>query len=269
MNSHIQSQAGMEFPVVRRSAIVERLNNEGVVRTLDLAKDLHVSVETIRRDLAELEREGVLERIHGGATLASQRLREEPSFRVRTQVSEPAKASIAKRAVDLIPDGATVMVDVRTTALSMAAALPDTFRGIVVTNSLPAANELARHPHIELLVTGGRVRSEDLAISGSHAMDLLSSIRADIAFIGSGGVSVSGITDFHLDEVATRRIMINNSVKTYVLADSSKHNCVAPFHVSDWEDVTGMITDNEPPLGLRAAMEEAGAEVLVGTEERK
>lgn len=251
---------------MRRSLILKRLAESGVVRTQDLSDEMRVSVETIRRDLAALEGEGVLERVHGGAASVDQRLSEEPSFVDRSALSESAKSRIGAAAANLVRDGATLFLDIGTTALSLAAALPMTFRGVVATNSLPAAAELAKRPHVDVLVSGGRIRGGDLAMAGQHSLDLLKDIRADVAFLGSGGVHpTSGLTDFHLDEVAGRRVMMRNSAKSYVLADSSKFNRIAPFHVAEWDALSGLITDQEPPAGLRTAVTNAGAEVIVAT----
>lgn len=266
MVSQEAALSGTELPVVRRSLILKRLAESGVVRTQDLSDEMHVSVETIRRDLAALEGEGVLERVHGGAANVDQRLSEEPSFLDRSALGESAKSRIGAAAANLVRDGATIILDVGTTALSLAAALPMTFRGIVVTNSLPAAAELAKRPGADVLVTGGRIRGGDLAMAGQHAVDLLADIRADLAFLGSGGVhATSGLTDFHLDEVASRRVMIRNSAKSYILADSSKFNRIAPYHVGQWDAFSGLVTDEEPPSGLRAAVANAGAEVIVAS----
>ena len=258
--------SGSDLPVTRQSWILRKIADSGAVHTNDLADELHVSVETIRRDLASLERNGAVERVHGGAVSLGQRLGQEPSFQDRSAASAPAKTRIGVAAAGLVQDGATLFVDVGTTALAVAAALPAGFHGIVATNSLLAAAELARRPGLTVLATGGRVRPDDMAMAGQHALALLECLRVDVAFLGSGGVHpTSGLTDFHIDEVATRHVMMRNSAKTYVLADSRKFNVIAPFHVATWDAFTGLITDAEPPAGLRTAIVNAGAEVVVAT----
>ena len=254
----------MKLPVTRRSWIQRRIAEAGVVRTQDLADELRVSVETVRRDMASLEHDGTLKRVHGGAVCSGQRQSEEPSFHERSVFAGPAKARIGLAAAQLVHDGATLFIDVGTTPLNVAYRLPAGFHGIVATNSLPVATELAKRPAVTVLVTGGRVRPDDLAMAGQHALDLLEDVRADLAFLGSGGVHpTSGLTDFHLDEVATRHVMMRNSAQTYVLADSSKFNVIAPYHVATWDAFTGLITDEEPPAVLRTAIALAGAEVIV------
>jgi len=264
MNGRVDVLAGTELPAVRRSWIIQRLTQAGMVRTQDLSDDLRVSVETIRRDLATLECEGVLERVHGGATTVGYRLSEEPSFQDRTRLQEPAKLRIGQAAVGLIHNQSTIFLDLGTTALCVALALPKDFRGIVVTNSLSTGVELSKRPHIRLLVTGGPVRGGDLSMSGQHAVDMVENMRADVAFIGSGGVHPSaGLTDFYLEEITIRQAMMRNSAKSYVLADSSKFSRIAPFHVADWDSFAGLITDQEPPSGLRTAVVSAGGSMIV------
>ena len=236
----------------------------GVVRTEELSDELRVPVETIRRDLASLERDGVLDRVHGGAASLGQRRSEEPSFGERARAQEPAKSRMGLAAAALVRDGMTLFVDVGTTMLALARALPVTFRGVIVTNSMPLAAEFVRRPRVQLLLTGGRMRCDDMALSGRHALDLIEAVQADIAFIASGGVHpTSGLTDFYLDEVATRVAMMRNSAKSYVLADSTKFNRIAPFRVVGWDSVTGLVTDEHPPAGLQAALIDAAADLIV------
>mgnify|MGYP001766202609 FL=1 len=264
MIGHVEALTGTELPFVRRSWITQKLQEFGVVRTLELCEELHVSVETIRRDLAALERDGLLERVRGGAASVGQRLSEEPSFLDRSNLGESAKSRIGLAAARMIPDGSTVFLDVGTTSLHVARALPPGFRGIVATNSLPAATELASRPQVEVLVSGGEVRPGDMAMAGQHAQRLFEELRADVAFLGSGGVgAVSGLTDFHLAEVLVRRVMMRNSAQSWVLADSSKFNVIAPYHVADWTGLSGLVTDAEPPAAMRSAVVQAKARVVV------
>jgi DeoR/GlpR family transcriptional regulator of sugar metabolism len=264
MIGQYEALSGTELPFVRRSLIMQRLAETGVVRTQDLSEELRVSVETIRRDLAALEKDGALERVHGGAASAGQRLSEEPSYLDRSQLGESAKSRMGLAAAAMVKDGATLFIDVGTTALNVARALPAAFRGIVATNSLPAAAELASRPHVDVLVSGGRVRGGDMAMAGQHAIDLFEGLRADVAFLGSGGVhAASGLTDFYLDEVEVRRVMMRNSAQAWVLADSTKFNLIAPYHVADWTGLSGLITDQEPPAAMRSAVVQAKAKVVV------
>ena len=252
------------IPVARHDAIVTMVNATHTVSTDELVRQLGVSAETVRRDLALLEGLGALRRVHGGA--ASLQMRgggEEPSFSERAGIRHSAKAALALVAAGLVEPGQTVVIDIGTTAVEVARAISATFRGTVVTPSLLVAVELADRPDIEVLVSGGRVRGGDLACANAHAKAFFADTYADLAFIGSGGVdAVAGLTDYHLDEVDVRRTMIANSARSYILADSSKLGQIAPHRVCDLAAVTGLITEEVTAPAVASAVQEAGGVVL-------
>jgi DeoR family fructose operon transcriptional repressor len=247
----------------RRARLVHALTQAGSLSTEELAARLEVSAETIRRDLVQLDREGVLRRIHGGATIRLAARGAEPSFAERSAASAGAKQRIGELAAGLITSDQTVVFDVGTTVLAVARALPVAFRGTVVTCSLLVAAELAGRPGVEVLIAPGRVRGGDLAVSNPQTVEYLKGIHADVALLGSGGIAPdSGVTDFYLDEVATRRVMVANSAATYVLADSSKFGVVATHHVCPLADVSAVVTDRPPSRALQGALRKVGAHVL-------
>jgi DeoR family transcriptional regulator, fructose operon transcriptional repressor len=251
------------LPAERHQQITSAVRNGRVVSTEELALSLQVSVETIRRDLVILENRGVLRRVHGGAASTSVVRNEEPSFLERSALGSEAKAVIGRTAAALLRPGQTVVIDVGTTALEVARAIPSDFRGLVATCSLLAAAELAGRPHLEVLVSGGRLRPGDLACSNAQTIEFFTNLRPDVAFLGSGGVDVTdGLTDFHVDEVATRRVIIERATRSYVLAEASKIGRTAPHRVCGLSALAGVITDQEPPERFRAALDEVGAAVL-------
>ena len=252
------------LPVARHDAIVDLVNGAHTVSTDELVNRLGVSAETVRRDLALLEERGAIRRVHGGAASLLQRVTgEEPPFAERTVIHQDAKARLARVAAGLLQPGQTVVIDIGTTAVELARAIPATFRGTVATSSLLVAIELAARPGIHVLVSGGRVRAGDLACRGAHARSLFADVYADVAFIGSGGVdAAAGLTDYHLDEIDVRRTIIANSASSYILADSSKLDRIGPHRVCDLTAVTGLITDECTSPAVEAAVREAGGVVL-------
>jgi DeoR family transcriptional regulator, fructose operon transcriptional repressor len=252
------------LPVARHDAIVTLVNGAHTVSTDALASELGVSLETVRRDLALLEGRGALRRVHGGAASVAHRgTGEEPPFAERSVTRHQAKADVGRIAAGLISAGQTVVIDIGTTAVEVARAIAGDFRGTVVTSSLLVAAELATRPHIDVLVSGGRVRGGDLACSNAHAKALFSDLYADIAFVSSGAVdAAAGLTDYHPDEVDIRRTVIANSARSYILADSSKLDCIAPHRVCDLASVSGLITEASTSPAVAAAIEEAGGVVL-------
>jgi DeoR family fructose operon transcriptional repressor len=251
------------LPVERHEAIVEAVSASQAISTDELVRRLGVSAETVRRDLALLEEKGVLRRVHGGAAPVESRRVIEPSYIERSMIRHEAKAQLARVAVGLLENGQTVVIDIGTTAIAVAQAIPRSFEGTVVTPSLPVAVELADRPGIEVLLAGGRVRAGDLACSSAFTKSFFTDIYADIALLGSGGVHAeAGLTDFHLDEIDVRRAIIANSARRYILADSSKVGQVAPYRVCELSAVDGLITDENTDQAVATAFEKAGGVVL-------
>lgn len=250
------------LPAERHSRISDALRTARVVSTEDLTRLLNVSAETIRRDLMVLEHRGALVRVHGGAASADSGEGEAP-FTERSVMGGEAKTAIGRAAAGLVHPGQTVIIDVGTTAVEVARALPGGFHGTVATCSLLVAAEMAGRRGVEVLVSGGRLRAGDLACSNAQAVRFFADLRADVAFLGSGGVdAVEGLTDFHLDEVATRRIILANTVRSYVLADSAKFGRVAPHRVCGLDAIDGVITDTRPSAALESAVERAGGVIV-------
>ena len=251
------------LPVERHEAIAEAVGAAQAVSTDELVRRLGVSAETVRRDLALLEEKGVLRRVHGGAAPVAERRVVEPTFTERSMIHHQAKAQMARVAAGLLENGQTVIIDIGTTAVAVAQAIPRSFVGTVVTPSLPVAVELADRPDVEVLLAGGRVRAGDLACSSAFTKNFFADIYADIALLGSGGVHAeAGLTDFHLDEIDVRRAIIANSARSYILADSSKVGQVAPYRVCQLSAVDGLITDQHTDPAVKAAIEETGGAVL-------
>ncbi|MFE7135694.1 DeoR/GlpR family DNA-binding transcription regulator [Streptomyces sp. NPDC057638] len=248
----------------RISALVQRV---GTISTDDLADRLQVSAETVRRDLGQMERRGVLRRVRGGAaSLAVVRGigGEEASYADRSASQLPAKAAIGAAAARLIQPGMTVVIDMGTTAVEIARALPADFRGIVATPSLHVAGVVAALPQAHVLLPGGRLRGGDLVLAGPQTVDFFGELNADLAFLGSGGVEPgAGVTDFHFEEIFTKKRILATSVRSYVVADGSKWGRVAGHRVCAVDAGAGIITDPSAPVELVDAVRGAGCEVII------
>ncbi|WP_166375835.1 DeoR/GlpR family DNA-binding transcription regulator [Aeromicrobium phragmitis] len=253
------------IPAERWSVIEQELAAHEYVRTVDLVERLDVSVETVRRDLAVMESRGVLVRVRGGAVASGQKTRVESSYSERSQSGQREKAAIGRAAAAMVPDDSTVVIDVGTTALHVVRSLSTSFEGLLVTNSLPAATLASERLTCGVVVLGGRVRRGDLAVSGMRSHEFLQDFRPDVAFLGSGGISTSaGLTDFDYDEVHLRRVIIEVSAHAWVLADATKFGTVAPFRVGGFDDLAGVVTDQQPSAELRESIVAAGGDVIVG-----
>jgi DeoR/GlpR family transcriptional regulator of sugar metabolism len=246
--------------VERRARIVAAVQARRVVSTDDLAQELAVSTETVRRDLAALGRSGAVQRVHGGVTAGTgAHLGAEGGFTERAALALEAKARIGTLAATLVRPGQTVVLDVGTTVLAAARELPAGFTGTVATCSLLVAAELAGRPGVDVLIAPGHVRGGDLAVSGAAAVDFFADLHADLAFLGSGGLSATaGLSDFHHDEVAVRRRMLANAARSFVLVDATKFDRVAPHRVCPLHELTGVIADAPASEPLARAVEHAG-----------
>jgi DeoR/GlpR family transcriptional regulator of sugar metabolism len=212
-----------------------------------------VSVETIRRDLRGLRDQGLLNRVHGGA-MPSRRT-SEGSFAARSTLNLARKQAIAAFAASLVGAEETIVIDTGTTPLELARALPASFHGRVLTNSVPVAAVLCDRNDIELLLCGGQIRPGDGACSGTHAAAFFADFYADKAFLGAGGVHPeAGLTDYYPAEAAVRRTITAHSAATYVLADSSKLGVIAVYRVSTLDQLTAVITDDQETPGTSAGL---------------
>jgi len=233
------------LPTQRRQAILAELRQAKAVSAEELARRFGVSLETIRRDLRGLRDRGLLERVYGGA------------LSVRT-----AEGDFAQLAATLVEPGDTIVIDIGTTALEVARALPEAFRGRVLTNSVPVAMALADRDEVELLLCGGQVRHGDAACYGSQAEAFFADFYADKAFLGSGGVHAqAGLTDYHPPEVATRRTIIAHAAASYVLADSSKLGTIAVHRVCPLSRVTAVLTDSQASAEATETLGAAGCTI--------
>jgi DeoR family transcriptional regulator, fructose operon transcriptional repressor len=250
------------LPTQRRQAILAQVREQSAVSAEDLSRQFGVSVETIRRDLRRLGERGLLERVYGGATRSSGRS-SEGTFAARSTRHIDRKRAIAALAASLVEPEETVVIDVGTTALEVARALPAGFRGRVLTNSVPAAMELSARTDVELLLCGGQVRAGDGACAGAHAEAFFAEFYADRAFLGSGGVHPqAGLTDYYPAEVVVRRTIIDHTALTYVLADSSKLGEIAVHRVCTLDRLTAVITDDAENPGARAELAAADVTLL-------
>jgi len=246
------------LPTQRRQAILAQVREQAAVSAEDLSREFAVSVETIRRDLRGLQRAGLLERVYGGAARPSGRS-SEGSFAARSGRHTERKRAIAALAASLVEPEETIVIDIGTTALEVARALPTSFRGRVLTNSVPAAMELSGRADIEVLLSGGQVRPGDGACSGAHAEAFFAEFYADRAFLGSGGLHPqAGLTDYYPAEVVVRRTIVAHTAKNYVLADSSKLGVIAVRRVCELNQLTAILTDD--------AENHAAAEALAAEE---
>jgi DeoR/GlpR family transcriptional regulator of sugar metabolism len=250
----------------RRRKILELITQNGQVSVTDLIEMFQVSEMTARRDLADLAREGLLRRVHGGATINLGRSYE-PPYPLRTTEQITAKQAIGKAAAALIQDGDSVAFDVGTTTLEIARSLTGKQNLTIVTASLPIANEIvsryALGADMRLLLTGGIVRAGELSMVGEFAAHAYHHLHVDKAFIGIGGISRQhGLTEYNLDDALVKRAIIATASQVIIVADSSKFGRTTFAHVAPLKAVKTIVTDRHADLALTKQLQDMAIEVI-------
>ena len=248
----------------RQELILERTRADGAVRVADLVVSLDVSDMTVRRDISELARKGLVQRVHGGAVDA-RRAAHEPGFRTKRSLAAAEKAGIALAALEHVVAGRALALSGGTTThlLAQLVAEDRTRRPLtVVTNSLPAAEALHRPDDHDLtVVLLGGTRTPSDALVGPVTVRALDGLRVDVAFLGVHGLDlVAGLTTPNLLEAETDRALIASASRTVVLADHSKWGAVGLSRILDLSDVDVLICDDALPEDLASLVEE-----VVGT----
>ena len=247
----------------RHQQILETARANGRVEVAGLAKDLAVTPETVRRDLTALERRGVLRRVHGGA-IPVERLGIEPGVADRESHAAGQKERIARAALDELPDGGSIIIDAGTTTARLAQLLPTDRELTVVTHSIPVANILISRPNIVLHLLGGVVRGRTLAAVGEWTKAQIADVFADVAFMGTNGISVErGLTTPDIAEATVKRALIEAARRTVVLADHSKFGREDFARVAPLSVVDTVITDVELDVELAEDIETAGPRVVI------
>ncbi len=260
MTEHGNGKARL-MPAKRRLEISALFATDPVIRIEELAARFGVSRETVRRDLIILEGQGLVERVHGGGMRLEVQSRE-PTYDERVVLRSEQKEAMAVAACALIGQAESIFLGVGTSVAMIAKHLPHDFSGQIITNSIVAAARLDGRSNIDVIVCGGHMRQGDLVLSGPQAAEFLQDVFVEVAFLGCGGVHAThGITDFYLDEIALKRIVIGNSGSTYVLADSSKIGRVATKRVCALEQITGIVTGGDADSELMTELQSLGVEI--------
>jgi DeoR/GlpR family transcriptional regulator of sugar metabolism len=256
------------LPAGRKAELATYVAEVGQVTVARLAKRFDVSPDTIRRDLDQLDAEGVLIRTHGGAVSLSSFPRPDSGLEVRARVQASAKDRIGALAAGLVANGSSVLINAGTTTLALVRHLSEHRDLTIATNSLAVPAEISPKIFRDLYVFGGGVRVSAQATVGPVAFPMMAgggdvNIRCDIALICVGAVSQdSGYTTSNLGEAAMMSEMMGHAAQVAVLADSAKFGRrlfaqVAELGRADW-----FVTDTTPPHDLAEALRTADVEVL-------
>ena len=241
----------------RKQAILTTLAAAGRVDVAAMAEQLAVTSETVRKDLIALERQGQLQRVHGGA-IPLQNLSFEPEVTARVEFAEE-KRRIAKAALAHLPRTGTILIDAGSTTALMAELIPPDRQLTAFTNTLPIALALAAKPSVTVYTLGGRVRNITLAEVVAWAARSLGEINVDVAFLGTNGISPHrGLTTPDAAEAAVKGLMLACARRRILLADHSKINQVSTHKYGELADLDLLITDTGIPAADDEALNAAG-----------
>ncbi|MEU5217330.1 DeoR/GlpR family DNA-binding transcription regulator [Streptomyces sp. NPDC020807] len=225
----------------RRDHLLDLLARQGKVVAKDVAAELGISEDSVRRDLRDLAAEGLCQRVYGGALPVSPAVAD---YAARQTVALDGKRKVAQLAVGLVRPGAALILDGGTTALAAARALPRDLACTVITHSPTIAAALLDHPQAELFLLGGRVFKHSAVTCGAAAVEAAQNVSADLCLLGVTGVHPeAGLTTADADEAAMKRALSARAADTYILASSEKIGTASRFRVLPWENVTALLTD--------------------------
>jgi DeoR family fructose operon transcriptional repressor len=261
------AERSRHLPASRRAALLEHLGTTGQLTVAQIAERFDVSIDTIRRDLDQLDADGLLVRTHGGAVSIASFPSKDRGLDVRMRLQPVEKEAIAEIAAGLVEDGSVLMLNGGTTTLAVARALRDHRELTVATNNLRIPAEIPAQALRELYVFGGPVRTVGQTTTGpisfpsSNGGEQLE-VQADLAIIGVGAVSASGYSTSNLGDAVMMGEMMAHAAKVAIVADSTKLGRRLFAQIADLGRADWFITDAPPPADLAAAFDAAGVRVV-------
>ena len=246
----------------RMEHVLRLLETRDYVQVAELSQAFAVSEVTVRSDLTELARQGLVARIRGGVR-ALQHGQSEVGFDLRLRLEVDRKRAIARAAAAMVNEGEAVALDASTTAYYLALELRSKRELVVITNGLLVATALADAPGITVLVTGGMLRLSAMSVVGDFGADVLRTTRINKGFLGARGLSLSrGLMDLNPDEVRIKQEMADACEQVYGIFDGTKWHRSALLAFISVEELAGIITDSSAPTIEVEAWRAAGVNVV-------
>ena len=250
------------YPVERQRWLIDAARQRGSIDVPQVAEELGVAVETIRRDLSHLESRGLVRRVHGGA-IPVEKLGYENTLVARSHVNSAEKQDIARAALALVADTETIFIDEGASTLAFAEALVPDKPMTVVTSSLPVASKLSLHEKLTVFILGGRVRGRTLGAVDDFATGMLSNFVLDAAILGTNGATKQyGLTCPDASVAAVKRAAIAASRRSIVLADRSKIGSDSSIKFADLHDIDALVTERKVAENLLQPFRKVGVNVI-------
>jgi len=253
----------MSSCVNRRNFILRKLEKEDHVNVSELSREFMVSEVTIRKDLKHLEKKNILIRSRGGAIKQSL-INTDLSIYDRRKKNIKLKVAIGTAAAGLIQDGETVLLDTGTTIMELAKHLPKKIDITVITNSVDITFRLAEYPNIRVIMPGGILRRNSLALVGEQAAESLRNFYCDKYFLSADSIDVKrGLMTTNIEEASLAKLNILNSKMVIALIDSSKFREMGITTIASLREINTLITDNGIPPDILEQIRSLGVDVLV------
>ncbi|MDQ0148784.1 DeoR/GlpR family DNA-binding transcription regulator [Eubacterium multiforme] len=230
--------------VERHRKIIEKLEEQNVIKNSELIKELDVTEMTLRRDLKELESKGYLIRIHGGAKNKNMYLNGELLLHEKREINIENKKYIAKLAAGFIKENDTVYIGPGTTNELLYEYINVSYIK-VITNCLSVFQKFKNDKRFDLLLVGGKFRETTDTFVGNFANETLSNLRVNIAIVGANGIYEDGLMTYNEEEGFSQKIILDNAYEKYALCDSSKLDRKDFYKFYKLEDLTAIITDKD------------------------
>lgn len=248
------------YPIERQQKIVEIVQTQHVVKHAELTEILDISMETLRRDIQVLVKQGIVEKFYGGIKEVKQPLTETIiEQRMVSQLDE--KVAIARACAELIQEGDCIFLDSGSSTYQISKFIQNKKNLTVITNSLPIAMELL-HTSVEIILLGGKVRHSEKSILAYDFLLQYNLLNISKAFICTSGISLkNGLSDYSFEEVITRRNIINIAQTIYVVADHTKFERDVAVKVCPLSDVNYFITDTNLKDAVYEQYEKTGINI--------
>lgn len=246
----------------RHMEILDIARRTGKVTVEDLADRFGVTVQTIRRDLTELDDAGELNRVHGGAIAASGTTN--VAYEQRRDLLSVEKSAIARACASAIPDDCSVFLNIGTSTEAVASELLHHKNLLAITNNMNVANILAANPDCQVVVTGGTVRRADGGLIGTMTVEAIRQFKFDYAVIGCSALDEDGdVLDFDIQEVGVSQAIIASARVPFLVADHSKFSRTAPARICSLEEIGSFFTDQTPSEDVVALCRAWGTSIVI------
>lgn len=241
----------------RQLKILGMIQDNGSVQVEELARELDVSPMTIRRDLEKLQKDGMIERCHGGAVNKT-----EVNYAVKSVRNHVQKEKIAEKAVEFVREGTTIFLDAGTTTYEIAKRIMELPGMTVVTNDLEIAL-LLKGSNVELFICGGYIQKSTGSTVGYYATQMMENFRFDTGFFGAAAIN----EDFHvltptIDKAFLKRQLAGQCQQSFLVVDDSKFNRQGMNLINRLSDYTGVITDHDFKEAEKGILRKAGARII-------